>query len=281
MRIERAALIEKREQEVRELPKENNHRSKKNKRRHKKSMSSVVQKLFDTCKEVFAHGGAGIIPSEMDVERIKSVLDSMSPSDVGLNEEMPFFKTLETEGAPPITYLHLYECDKFSMGIFCLPPRAVIPLHNHPGMTVFSKILLGSMHIRSFDWTDIPQNTSDQLNPTHFQPAGVRLAELKKNTVFTAPCDTSLLYPAAGGNLHRFTAVTACAVLDVLGPPYCDSEGRHCAYYQEFPYASFSGDDSVAPVDSERYAWLEEKDNPDNLFVVGAPYLGPRITETE
>ncbi|KAG9459238.1 hypothetical protein H6P81_003746 [Aristolochia fimbriata] len=280
MRIDSAALIEKRGQEVPVLPKEKNLRPKKNKRRHKKPMPSVVQRLFDTCKEVFAEGGAGVIPSEKDIDRIKSVLESMRPSDVGLNQHMPFFKTLDAEGAPQITYLHLYACDRFSMCIFCLPPGAIIPLHNHPGMTVFGKILFGSMHIRSFDWADIPQDTSCKLNPTHFQPAGVRLAELKKNAVFTAPCDTSILYPAAGGNMHRFTAVTACAVLDVLGPPYSDSEGRHCTYYQEFPYANFSGDSSMAPVDDgERYAWLEEKEKPDNFFVVGAPYGGPRITE--
>lgn len=68
-----------------------------------------------------------------------------------------------------------------------------------------------------------------------------RLAKLKTNAVFTAPCETSILYPADGGNMHCFTAMTSCAVLDVLGPPYSDNEGRHCTYYNDFSYASFPG----------------------------------------
>lgn len=48
----------------------------------------------------------------------------------------------------------------------------------------------------------------------------VRLARLVVDKVLTAPCETSVLYPRSGGNLHCFTAVTPCAVLDVLAPPY-------------------------------------------------------------
>ncbi|KAL2532121.1 Plant cysteine oxidase 2 [Abeliophyllum distichum] len=206
-------------------------------------------------------------------------LDKMTQADVGLRPNMPVF---DDERAPVITYLHLHECDKFSIGIFCLPPSSVIPLHNHPGMTVFSKLLFGTMHIKSYDWANEldknPDDTVVDTNPPKSHPDGLRLAKLKVNSEFTAHCRTSILYPTEGGNMHCFTAKTACAVLDVLGPPYNDPEGRHCQYYFDFPFADFSVDGVSVDKDKKgQYAWLKEREKPEDLSVVGVSYNGPKI----
>lgn len=67
------------------------------------------------------------------------------------------------------------------------------------------------------------------------QPPKIRLAKVHVDSDFTDPSSTS------GSNLHCFRALTPCAILDVLGLPYSDSQGRHCAYYQDYSFSTFSG----------------------------------------
>uniref|UniRef100_A0A1J3ICM9 cysteine dioxygenase n=1 Tax=Noccaea caerulescens TaxID=107243 RepID=A0A1J3ICM9_NOCCA len=244
---------------------------KKIKRRNKKTVISPVQKLFETCKIVFANSKSGTVPSPENIEMLRAVLDEMKPEDVYVSPEMSYFRSQPIGQSPVVTYLHIYECRTFSICIFCLPPSGVIPLHNHPEMTVFSKLLFGTMHIKSYDWVaDSPQPSSD-----------TRLAKVKVDSEFTAPCETCILYPADGGNMHCFTAKTACAVLDVLGPPYSDPAGRHCSYYFDYPFSKFSVEGVVvAEEEKEGHAWLKEREEePEDLTVKALMYSGPTIRE--
>eukprot|EP00850_Spirogloea_muscicola_P010041 SM000058S18471 [mRNA] locus=s58:62132:64034:- [translate_table: standard] len=182
--------------------------------------------------------------------------------------------------APPITYLHLHECDAFSMGIFCFPSSAAIPLHDHPGMTVLSKLLYGSMHIQSYDWnTKLVENAKGATNQRG--TGSPRLAELVVDEVLTAPCPTKVLYPSSGGNIHAFTALAPCAVLDVLIPPYSPTNGRHCTYYKSVPappqpqisLSSKQNQEESQP----HFGWLEEFQPPDDFVVRRGLYKGPQI----
>ncbi|VVB09284.1 unnamed protein product [Arabis nemorensis] len=239
---------------------ENRSSSRKKKmiqRRNKETVICPVQKLFETCKKVFANCKSGTVPSPQHIQMLRAVLDEIKPEDVGVSPKMPFFRSKMTGRSPLVTYLHIHKCHRFSIGIFCLPPSGVIPLHNHPEMTVFSKLLFGTIHIKSYDWvSDSPQPSLD-----------TRLAKVKVDSEFTAPCDTSILYPTDGGNLHCFIAKTACAVLDVLGPPYSDPAGRHCTYYFDYPFSSYSVDGVDVPEEEkEGYAWLKEREEePEDL----------------
>jgi cysteamine dioxygenase len=229
----------------------------------KKKSKPLIQKLYEVCEEVFADSKPGFVPPPADIKRLRLILDSMKPSDVGLSPRM--FEEVEDQEDHPVIYIHIYACAKFSIGIFCLPACGMIPLHNHPGMTVLSKLLFGSMHVKSYDWVD---GTSGAGN-------GVRLAKVENNVDITAPCESSVLYPEAGGNIHSFKAITPCAFLDVQGPPYSDDEGRHCTYYRHYPFTRFSDGEEIRV---EEYAWLQERQNIEEEFIVtGGSYQGPNI----
>ncbi|KAI4350320.1 hypothetical protein L6164_004787 [Bauhinia variegata] len=280
-----AGLVEQERDRVRHISKVGyvkkvTNRRKKPCRRYKRpvpAVPKVLGELFVSCQKVFK--GPGTIPSPEDVRRLCHILDHMKPEDVGLSRELQFFKPGNMlKENPRVAYTTIYKCTNFSLCIFFLPATGVIPLHNHPEMTVFSKLLLGKMHIKSYDWAD-PEASGNSS-----QPSKLRLARLKANDVFTAPCDTSVLYPTTGGNLHEFTAITPCAVLDVLGPPYSKEDGRDCSYYKDHPYTAFSngetGSDEKKEAINNSYGWLEEIEMPDNSQMDGIEYLGPPIVET-
>uniref|UniRef100_A0A8R7UDV1 cysteine dioxygenase n=1 Tax=Triticum urartu TaxID=4572 RepID=A0A8R7UDV1_TRIUA len=238
---------------------------------------TAIQRLFQACRAVFK--GPGTVPKPAEVALLRAMLDKMRPEDVGLSSNMPFFRNREaaTEGTPTITHTTIYKSEKFSMVLFFLPTNAVIPLHNHPGMTVFNKLLIGSMHAKSYDWAD----PDDPANESGASSPDVRLAQLVVDDVFTAPCDTSVLFPTAGGNMHRFRAVAPSAFLDILGPPYSIEEDRDCTYYTDIPYSEHRMT-SNEPIGDEqegrRLAWLKEVEMPKDLKMCSVRYGGPPIS---
>lgn len=132
-----------------------------------------------------------------------------------------------------VRYVHVSEVpDKYSVGIFIFPPHARIPLHDHPGMCVLSRVLYGDLERISLDLVKEKQDASSwfQLWSRKNQlPHGSRQAYLNGQEHLEAP-DVAVLYPYEG-NLHEFIAgPNGAAVLDVLLPPY-DENKRECTFY--------------------------------------------------
>ncbi|MCO5572749.1 hypothetical protein L7F22_026508 [Adiantum nelumboides] len=215
-------------------------------------MVHLLQQLYDACKEAFASPGCP--PSPQLLQQVQSLIDAMTLADLGLNE------------------------DFFVLGFFYLPQSAVIPLHDHPEMTGLSKLLHGSMHVKAYDWIDPPVQRPDTSGQRLEAGAlNARLARLVVEDIFTAPCESTILYPTGGGNIHALTGVTHCAVLDVLAPPYSATEGRPCTYYYDFPTGmDCLAEASVIDETDQTLAWLEVRqllhDNVKSL-----PYEPPSI----
>jgi len=113
--------------------------------------------------------------------------------------------------------LRPYFSEACEVGLFFLPRGESIPLHDHPDMHVFMRVLLGSLHVHSYT----------RVDHTH----------ARRTVIDLDPDSPVWLVEPHRDNLHALHARTDVVFLDVLRPPYV--AGRVCTYYTPTP----EGDD--------------------------------------
>lgn len=160
---------------------------------------------------------------------------------------------------PPVTYMHICESERFSMGVFLLRSGASIPLHDHPGMYGFLKVLYGTARISCFDRLERP--------PPPAQLGALRRCVLRSVGEYTEDSGTCVLFPDHD-NLHQIDAVDGpTAFMDVLAPPYEPMDGRDCHYYRLMTDAG-RGAQEVS---------LMEIPQPSEFWCDSEPYPGPKV----
>ncbi|XP_074557893.1 plant cysteine oxidase 3-like [Curcuma longa] len=229
---------------------------------------SKVQRLYDACGIIFSSSSPTKgLPTLWQLRWLQTILDAMEPIDVGIDGSGEERSQEGSHGlilghaVREITYVHIHECQDFSIGVFCFPAGARLPLHDHPNMVVLTKVLYGSISVQSYDWVDD--------SPSSNNPRRSGLARsVADGCTLQSSSKVSVLFPKRGGNIHSITALSPCAILDVLAPPYSEQQGRSSSYYVSTPLPSLPG-----------FSILEEITGvPDDLHVVGATYLGPELS---
>ena len=259
------------------------------------SSDCALGRLYDKCEAVLGVLPADTPATQTEVDAIAPFMDAMTPGDLRITPPTSTGKALgrllgggrfvsNRNGISgpsylPLEYLLLHDSPQFTMGVFSFPKHGFIPLHDHPGMTVVSKLLYGRVRVRSFDWVEAEDGEDDggggggdgekDTAEKHGsnQP---RLARLVADRETQAPTSPLALFPH-DANIHTFHAVTACALLDVLHPPYAVGGGRDCHYFMEVE----CGPNGETCARDE--AWLLEIECPDQFIVHRGHYRGPRV----
>jgi len=240
----------------------------------------AVVRLYEKCQEVLGDLPDGTPATEDDVNAIAPFMDVVTPADLGIIVPTRASNHLGRALGrappaharyPPLEYLKLHDSPAFTLGVFCFPENGKIPLHDHPGMTVVSKLVYGRLRVRSFDWADANE-TGKEINPktgvaTFVPRKAVVVADRELGQTPTPPL---ALYPR-DANVHTFTALAPSAMMDLLTPPYAVGNGRDCHYFVEVDAPAERG----APRPNE--AWLLESECPESFVVNAGLYAGPKL----
>ncbi|KAG1666371.1 hypothetical protein FOA52_007909 [Chlamydomonas sp. UWO 241] len=234
--------------------------------------STALERLYEcaAARSAAINPGSPLPPAA--VEELKKLMVAVPLEELGFRSSaikdprsalpLPGSPRRAREGTTSaVTYIHIFENRHLTLGMFCFPEGACIPLHDHPGMTVLSRLLFGTLRVRSYDFA---------VEGAYPEVGDTVEVMFKANATVRAPASTPLvLFPTDGGNIHEFVAETPCAVLDLLVPPYCSGEARDCTYYEEAePAARVPGDTGV----------LQAIEQPPWFTVLHADYTGVPIS---
>lgn len=189
-------------------------------------MSPEVESLLrvvDECVQRAPRDGQGRLTGVTPTARtaIAAALQTLSMKD---------FAGFDGTGAASSGWreLEVFRRDEARACLFFVPPGVALPLHDHPGMTVFLRTLAGRLELRSWDW--VPA-------------AGPGLAREISVAETTADDPACVLLPDFG-NLHAIAARGASepAVFLDLFVPYYDDVERPCTCFREAEVVTWRGE---------------------------------------
>ena len=151
-----------------------------------------------------------------EIIKCLDIMNNVSLDEIGFTDDK--IDILDNIDSPMCTMIT--GNNAFHISVFILPPNQSLPLHDHPNMSVLSKILRGSMKIKAFSKSNLQNNNYI-----------VSVDEIR-NMNTPAWCLTP-----TDSNIHEFTSLggdnnnnESCVILDLLLPPYLEGR-RDCTYY--------------------------------------------------
>lgn len=130
--------------------------------------------------------------------------------------------------------MNIVETENFHVAVFLLPKGCSIPMHDHPSMTVCSKVIRGSLRVKSFTALNKASSSGATTDSIYrdTEPMKIRKipCRLENDKVKTDQDPGWALGPIIG-NYHEFTARDPTVIVDVLMPPY-DEPDRPCNFYK-------------------------------------------------
>ena len=196
---------------------------------------NAVKALHNAVRDAVENQASELTKPGPQIDALLNAMSAVDAAALGIDD-------VQRPGA--CTYLGIVENEEYAIAAFLLKQGAKIPLHDHPNMTVLSRVVCGSLQVTSFD-------------------VGADGKARRSSSIMTSADGPAALFPCVN-NVHEFRAGAGGAVvLDVIVPPYDEDAGRACHYFE----AAAIGDGVFR---------LREIPEPADFECLGAVYTGLR-----
>ena len=196
---------------------------------------NAVKALHNAVRDAVEDQASELTKPGPQIDALLNAMSAVDAAALGIDD-------VQRPGA--CTYLGIVENEEYAIAAFLLKQGAKIPLHDHPNMTVLSRVVCGSLQVTSFD-------------------VGADGKARRSSSIMTSADGPAALFPCVN-NVHEFRAGAGGAVvLDVIVPPYDEDAGRACHYFE----AAAIGDGVFR---------LREVPEPADFECLGAVYQGLR-----
>lgn len=252
-------------------------------------MTSMVSRLFRQSILTFGRSRFLPIKKEKDsafdsnVKSLEGVIHQLKCKDINLNLDKLDAKFWSKESKVSFYCMDVYLDKLLTMKVYILKPGTKIPLHDHPNMHGFIKILDGKVRIASYSETTLKvmtTTTSLNKNKNKFAKTKENVAESKESkentepqplyvtkmteNVFDPKSRVSILTPRKG-NFHEIECMDKpAAFFDLLAPPY--NAERKMNFY------------NLEPIEKSNVFKMTLIKTPTTLVFDELPYKGPSLT---
>ncbi|CEG47614.1 conserved hypothetical protein [Plasmopara halstedii] len=210
----------------------------------------VVHQMLATHTQTLAHLGverANFPNTRLSLKQIETMLSpvvalcsALRADHFGIHVPTPEIARTMSD----VHYWKLWESDLIDIGIFFMPPNSTIPLHNHPGMSVVTRILYGAATVMSYDILSesevqrleagseiVYQDATFSADAVNPEKGSVSWARVSRQGKYGA--ETTTWLDPRRFNLHNIQASSdiGCAMLDIMVPPY-DNANRDCHHFR-------------------------------------------------
>ena len=167
-----------------------------------------------------------------------------------------------------------------TVAMFIIPQGKRLPLHDHPGMFGFIKVVHGSLKVKTYTPVDvsqqpIPQSVNDYLDQKYGSPRLPVFPCRYEGIQSVSERDECCVLTPAGCNIHEIVSESGTsAFIDILSPSYDHTdtdERRPCSYYKELNV-------NVEESANKDMKYLVRIRPPNDYWCDEEPYCGPDVS---